>query len=167
MKSKKKEIKNEKNKKTKKKLLEAEAFTFVETLAVLAIGAIITAGSSMSATRLISLARKTAAKNQISQYSQALQSYFLDCGRFPTTEQGIDALWTKPDLYPVPENWKGPYLDRKPGKDPWGGNFDYISAESSALPSEVCENLPYVLLCYGADGKKGGSGEGEDIVSWE
>ena len=110
---------------------------------------------------------KNILKNQIEQYSQALQSYFLDCGRFPTSEQGIAALWSKPELYPVPEKWNGPYLNKRPGKDPWGGDFEYISAESSALPSEVCENLPYVLLCYGADKKKGGSGEGEDIVSWE
>lgn len=164
---KKKERKNEQKKKTKKISFEAEAFTFVETLAVLAIGAIIAAGSTVSATKLISLAKKTAAKNQISQYSQALQTYFLDCGRFPTTEQGISALWSKPELYPVPENWNGPYLNKRPGKDPWGGDFEYISAESSPLPSEVCENLPYVLLCYGADKAKGGSGEGEDIVSWE
>lgn len=163
---KRKEIKNER-KKTEKRSWKVDAFTFVETLAVLSIGAIIAAGSSVSASKLISFAKKTAAKNQIEQYSQALQSYFLDCGRFPTSEQGIAALWSKPELYPVPEKWNGPYLNKRPGKDPWGGDFEYISAESSALPSEVCENLPYVLLCYGADKKKGGSGEGEDIVSWE
>ena len=163
---KRKEIKNER-KKTEKRSWQVDAFTFVETLAVLSIGAIIAAGSSVSASKLISFAKKTAAKNQIEQYSQALQSYFLDCGRFPTSEQGIAALWSKPELYPVPEKWNGPYLNKRPGKDPWGGDFEYISAESSALPSEVCENLPYVLLCYGADGAKGGSGEGEDIVSWE
>lgn len=167
MKFKKKETKNAENKKTKKKMFWAEGFTFVETLAVLSIGAIIAAGSTVSATKLISLAKKTAAKNQIEQYSQAMQAYFLDCGRFPTSEQGISALWTKPELYPVPEGWNGPYLDRKPGKDPWGGDFEYISAESSALPSEVPANLPYVLLCYGADKARGGTGEGEDIVSWE
>lgn len=145
----------------------AEAFTFVETLAVLSIGAIIAAGSTVSATKLISMAKKTAARNQIEQYSAALQSYFLDCGRFPTSEQGLSALWTKPDLYPVPENWKGPYLERKPAKDPWNTDFEYISAESSALPAEVPENLPYVLLCWGADKARGGKGEGEDIVSWQ
>ena len=145
----------------------ADAFTFVETLAVLSIGAIIAAGSTVSATKLISFAKKTAARNQIEQYSAALQTYFLDCGRFPTSEQGLAALWTKPDLYPLPENWKGPYLERKPGKDPWGSDFEYISAESSAMPSEVPENLPYVLVCWGADKARGGSGEGEDIVSWQ
>ena len=145
----------------------SEGFTFVETLAVLAIGAVLSAGSIVSATRLISLAKKTAARSQIEQFSSALQAYFLDCGRFPTTEQGLSALWEKPVLYPVPENWEGPYLDRKPSADPWGTNFEYISAESSIMPSEVPENLPFVLMSYGADKKKGGEGEACDIVSWK
>ena len=151
----------------KKRRKLSEGFTFVETLAVLAIGAVLSAGSIVSATRLISLAKKTSARSQIEQFSSALQAYFLDCGRFPTTEQGLSALWEKPVLYPVPENWEGPYLDRKPSADPWGTNFEYISAESSIMPSEVPENLPFVLMSYGADKKKGGEGEACDIVSWK
>ena len=68
---------------------EAEGFTYVETVAVIAIGAVLTAGSVFSATKIISAARKTAARSQIAQYSSALQTYFLDCGRFPTSEQGL------------------------------------------------------------------------------
>lgn len=152
-----------------KKLKEkkSDGFTFVETLAVLAIGAVLTAGSMVSATKLISLGKRTSARSQINQFSSALQCYFLDCGRFPTSEQGLGALWEKPVLYPVPENWQGPYLDRKPGLDPWGGDFEYISTESSALPSSLPENLPFVLISYGADKKEGGQGEAGDIVSWE
>ena len=133
---------------------EAEGFTYVETVAVIAIGAVLTA-------------RKTAAKNQIEQFSCALQIYFLDCGRFPTTEQGLSALWEKPVFYPVPENWNGPYLDREPGNDPWGTDFKYLSAESSIMPSEVPENLPYVLISYGPDRKEGGEGGSDDICSWK
>ena len=143
-----------------------EAFTFVETLAVLAIMAVLTAGCTVSIARLVSTARKTSARNQIEQFGAALQTYFLDCGRFPTTEQGLNALWEKPVFYPVPEGWDGPYLERKPGKDPWGTDFEYISAESSPMPSEVPANLPYVLISYGADKTKGGSEGGDDIVSW-
>ncbi|MCR4580374.1 MAG: type II secretion system major pseudopilin GspG [Treponema sp.] len=151
----------------KKQKTRAEGFTFVETLAVLAIGAVLSAGSVVSATKLISMAKKTSARSQIDQFSSALQAYFLDCGRFPTSEQGLSALWERPVLYPVPENWQGPYLDREPGADPWGTNFEYISAESSLMPSEVPENLPFVLMSYGADKKKGGQGEACDIVSWK
>lgn len=145
----------------------AEGFTFIETMAVLAIGAVLSAGSIVSASRLVAMARKNSARNQISQFSSALQTYFLDRGRFPTTEQGIKALWEKPVLYPVPENWNGPYIDREPGKDPWGRDFEYISSESSSLPSEVPAGLPFVLISYGADGQIGGEGEGGDIVSWK
>ena len=143
------------------------AFTFVETLAVLAITAVLTAGCTVSVTKLIASAKKTCAKNQIEQFGSALQSYFIDCGHFPTTEQGLFALWEKPVLYPVPEDWDGPYLERRPAKDPWGTDFEYLSAESSPMPSEVPENLPYVLISYGADKEKGGKGNGTDIVSWE
>ena len=146
---------------------KSEGFTYVETVAVIAIGAILTAGSVFSASRLIAAARKTAARSQIDQYGSALQTYFLDCGRFPTTEQGLGALWKKPVLYPVPENWNGPYLEREPGNDPRGTNFKYLSAESSLMPSEVPENLPYVLISYGADGKEGGKGDESDICSWK
>lgn len=160
-----KEIKNEFSKtKTEK---SSEGFTFIETLAVLAIAAILSAGSLVSATKLIAIAKKTAAKSQISQYCSALQTYFIDCGCFPTTEQGLDALWEKPVFYPIPEKWNGPYLERKPSPDPWGTDFKYISSESSVMPSEVPENLPFVLFSYGADKKEGGEGENSDIVSWE
>ena len=146
---------------------KAEGFTYVETVAVIAIGAILTAGSIFSATKLISAAKRTAAKSQIEQFSCALQTYFLDCGRFPTTEQGLWALWEKPVFYPVPEDWKGPYLDREPAHDPWGTDFKYLSAESSAMPAEVPESLPFVLISYGSDGKEGGKGDADDICSWK
>ena len=146
---------------------ENSAFTFVETLAVLAITAALAAGCTVSVAKLVAAAKQTSARNQIEQYGAALQSYFLDCGKFPTSEQGLYALWEKPVLYPIPENWDGPYLERKPGKDPWGTDFEYISAESSVMPSEVPPNLPYVLICYGADKTKGGKESGRDIVSWE
>ena len=160
-----KEKKNEND--IKKHEKPNQAFTFVETLAVLAITAVLTAGCTVSIAKIVQLAKKTSARNQIEQFSAALQSYFLDCGCFPTTEQGLGALWEKPILYPIPENWDGPYVERKPGKDPWGTDFEYLSAQSSVMPSEVPENLPYVLISYGSDKQKGGKENGIDIVSWE
>lgn len=163
----------------KKESLEkrSEGFTYIETVVVIAIGAILTAGSLLSATKIISTARKTAARSQIEQFSSALQSYFLDCGRFPTTEQGLEALWEKPVLYPVPENWDGPYLNREPGNDPWGTDYKYLSSESSPMPSEVPEKLPFVLISFGPNGKEdwseggrnnsGKDGGSDDICSWK
>lgn len=142
-------------------------FTFVETVCVLTISAIFATSATVSASKLIQMAKKTAAKAQIQEYSSALQSYFLDCGRFPSTEQGLLALWEKPALYPTSDNWNGPYLERKLQKDPWGNDFEYYNTESSILPSDVPERLPFVLICYGADRKKGGEGNNSDILSWE
>lgn len=144
-----------------------EGFTFVETLGVLAIGAALTAGTTVSVSKLVATAKRTSAKNQIEEYSSALQSYFLDCGRFPTTEQGLNALWEKPEMYPVPDNWNGPYLEKKPALDPWGEKFGYISAESTPLPQQVNQNIPFVLYSYGPDKTEGGVGNNADICSWE
>jgi len=153
--------------KDRKKGKELEAYTYLETLLVLGVITILAAGATVSSSKILATARKTSAKMQIEQYKAALQTYFLDCGRFPTSEQGLRALWEKPVFYPIPDNWNGPYLDREPGADPWGTDFEYISAESSPLPSEVPKNLPFVLISYAADCKKGGEGKGEDIVSWK
>lgn len=144
-----------------------DGFTFIETLGVLAIGAVLTAGTTVSISKVIESAKRTSARNQIDTYFSAVQSYFLDCGRFPTTEQGLKALWEKPELYPVPENWNGPYLQRKPNSDPWNNDFIYLSAESSPLPSQVPKNMPFVIFSFGSDGKEGGIGNAADIRSWE
>ena len=157
----------------KEKLIEkrnckkSEGFTFVETMSVLAVGAILTTGSTVSGAKLIEKARQSAARNQIQQYHSALQSYFLDCGSYPTTEQGLQALWERPVEFPVPEEWNGPYLEREPSTDPWGTNFEYINAEDTTMPAEIPENLPFVLISYGADKTEGGDGNGKDICSWK
>lgn len=151
----------------KRNFKKSDGFTFIETMSVLAIGGILAAGTTISGTKLIEKARQTSAKNQIEQYSAALQSYFLDCGTFPTTEQGLFALWEKPDLYPIPEEWNGPYIERKPSPDPWGTDFEYINSEDSALSSEIPTHLPFVLISFGADKKEGGEGNAKDIYSWQ
>ena len=143
----------------------AGGFTFVETLAVLSITAVLAAGTTVSATKLISMAKQISAKNQVEQFYIAAQSYFLDCGRFPTTEQGLMALWEKPVIYPIPENWNGHYLNKKPGSDPWGNEYVYIGKESVNFPKGLSKNLPCVILSYGADGLPGG--KEKDVKSWE
>ncbi len=84
----------------------------------------------------------------------ALKFYELDNGRFPTTEQGLSALVTKPDIAPIPENWNGPYLDKEP-IDPWGRPYIYVS------PGE--HNINYDLYSKGADPDS----EEDDIKNWE
>jgi type II secretion system protein G len=87
----------------------------------------------------------------------ALDLYTHDTGSFPTTEQGLDALWQKPTSPPVPEKtWTGPYL-KYPPRDPWGNPYYY------RYPGETNQG-GYDLACHGGDGRSGGEGQDADIV---
>ena len=122
-----------KTKKTKKD----DGFSFAETIAVLAIMLILTAGVGFSAAGYVQKARRLSAESQIEVYRLALQSYYLDCGAYPTDEQGLEALWEKPVLYPVPAGWNGPYVDKEIQKDPWGNDFVYSTRRNRKLPFTV------------------------------
>jgi general secretion pathway protein G len=138
-----------------------KGFTFVETLAAISIGAILAAGAGLSAAKFIDSARKTAAKNQITVSQAALQSYYIDCGRFPSTQQGLGALWEKPILSPIPTEWRGPYVDSEITKDPWGNSYIYEERQNRE------GQLPFTIISFGADGREGGKGIDEDIFSWK
>lgn len=101
-------------------------------------------------------ARVSAAKTDISSLMQALKLYKLDNHRYPTTEQGLNALVAKPATGPSPANWK-PYLDKLPN-DPWGTPYQYLNP---GLKGEVD------VLSLGGDGKSGGEGFDADIGSWQ
>ena len=102
-------------------------------------------------------ARILAAKQDIATLMQALKLYRLDNQRYPTTEQGLQALIARPSNGPQPVNWKsGGYIDRL-NKDPWGNPYQYASPGTR---SEVD------IFSYGADGQLGGSGNDADIGSW-
>jgi general secretion pathway protein G len=90
----------------------------------------------------------------------ALDAYRLDNGRYPTTDQGIDALRSAPTVEPAPRNWRGPYLRREIPADPWGNPYQYVS------PGEFNPHS-YDRLSRGADGPPGGEGENADINSWD
>jgi len=101
-------------------------------------------------------ARQAAAKHDIATVMQSLKLYRLDNGRYPTNEQGLQALVTKPAAAPAPSNWK-PYLDKVP-KDPWGNTYQYLSP---GVHDEVD------VFSLGADGQPGGTGADLDIGSWQ
>jgi general secretion pathway protein G len=101
-------------------------------------------------------ARITAARHDIAAVMQALKLYRLDNGRYPTTEQGLAALVTRPQSQPAPSNWKQ-YLDRVP-KDPWGNAYQYLNP---GLRGEID------VFTLGADSQPGGSGSDADIGSWD
>ena len=101
-------------------------------------------------------ARQAAAKHDIATIMQSLKLYHLDNGRYPTNDQGLQALVAKPSSAPVPPNWK-PYLDKVP-KDPWGNTYEYLSP---GVHGEID------VFSLGADGQPGGTGADLDIGSWQ
>jgi general secretion pathway protein G len=136
-----------------------KGFTFIETIVSISIILILSAVVGFSAFKYVERARTASCRNQMDVFRLSLQSYYLDCGQYPSEAQGLSALWEKPILSPVPQSWDGPYIDRKIPKDPW--NNDYIYKN----PGE--NNLPFSIMTYGADGKTGGEGANADIHSWD
>lgn len=108
----------------------------------------------------VSQAKSETARTQIELFSVSLDNYRLDNGRYPTSEQGLEALRTKPTREPVPDNWRGPYLRKDVPLDPWGQPYVYKSP-GDENPSS------YDLYTLGRDGQPGGEDEDADIVSWE
>jgi general secretion pathway protein G len=99
-------------------------------------------------------AKADAAKIEIGQIGQALDLYKLEVGRYPTTQEGLQALVQGPS---GASSWNGPYWKKSTlPKDPWGNEYKYTSPGQSN---------PYEILSYGADGKEGGEGPGKDISS--
>lgn len=131
----------------------------MEILIVIAIILILTSTVGFVGYRYIDRARQVTARSQIETLSLALQAYALDCARYPTQEQGLEALWTKPVLEPVPSGWVGPYVDKKVPGDPWGRGYEYT------IPGP--NDLPCGVRSLGADGREGGDGNDRDVSSWE
>ncbi|MDD5058213.1 MAG: type II secretion system major pseudopilin GspG [Sideroxydans sp.] len=133
-------------------------FTLIEIMVVIVIIGVLAALIVPKVMSRPDEARATAARTDIASIVQALNLYKLDNHRYPTTEQGLQALVTKPTIAPVPENWKGNgYLERVP-KDAWGHPYQYLQP---GLHGDVD------VMSYGADGEKGGEGSDADIGSWD
>lgn len=133
-------------------------FTLIEVMVVIVILGVLAAIVVPSLMSRPDEARVVAARQEISTVMQALKLYRLDNGRYPSTEQGLQALVTKPATSPAPRNWKqGGYLERLP-RDPWGNAYQYLSP---GLKGEID------VFSYAADGKAGGAGLDADIGSWD
>lgn len=141
------------------KIKKEDGWTFMETLIVLAIILILTTTVGFVAINSLEKARVAAAKTQIESFSTAIEAYYMDCGNYPSVEQGFAALRKKPEISPVSDNWSGPYLYKDAPKDPWGYDYEYL------LPGP--DGSPYGLRSFGADGIEGGEGKNADITSWE
>ena len=138
-------------------LLRNAGFTLIEIMVVIVILGILAALVVPKVMSRPDEARVVAAKQDISSLAQALKLYRLDNKRYPTTEQGLQALVSKPSLTPVPDNWKaGGYVERLP-LDPWGKPYQYLSP---GLHGEID------IFSFGADGTPGGEGFDADIGNW-
>lgn len=134
-------------------------FTLIEIMVVITILGILAALIVPKVVGRTDDARIAAARQDIASVMQALKLYRLDNGRYPTTEQGLQALISKPATEPVPMNWKqGGYLERNSvPKDPWGHPYQYLNP---GLRGEID------VFSFGADGQSGGQNTDADIGSW-
>ena len=133
-------------------------FTLIEVMVVIAILGILAALIVPKIMSRPDEARRVAARQDIATITQALKLYRLDNGRYPSQDQGLQALVKKSDTEPVPNNWKeGGYLERLPN-DPWGTPYQYLNPGAH---DEID------VFSYGADKKPGGEGNDADIGSWQ
>ena len=131
-------------------------FTLIELMVVLVIIGVLAALIVPNVLERADDARVTAAKTDVNNLMQALKLYRLDNQRYPTAEQGLQALLVKPTSGPMPANWKT-YLDQLPN-DPWGKPYLFLNP---GIKGEVD------VLSFGADGQAGGEGKNADVGSWQ
>ncbi|HEY3308385.1 MAG TPA: type II secretion system major pseudopilin GspG [Desulfuromonadaceae bacterium] len=143
-----------------KQINDKRGFTLIEIMVVIVILALLAALVAPKLMGRTDDAKIGTTKTQIKQIETALKLYKLDNGVFPGTEQGLNALITKPTVGVIPKNYKeGGYLESKQvPKDGWGNEFIYVSPG---------EHGDYDLASYGADGVKGGEGKNSDLNSWD
>ena len=131
-------------------------FTLIELMVVMVIIGVLAALIVPNVLERADEARTTAARTDVNNLMQALKLYKLDNQAYPTTEQGLQALVSKPTTGPTPSNWK-PYLDKLPN-DPWGRPYQYLNP---GVKGEID------VMSFGADGKPGGEGKNADVGSWQ
>jgi general secretion pathway protein G len=137
------------------KMRNRDGFTLIELLVVMVIIGLLAALVGPRFIRQEEKAKIKAAKAQIELLGTALDTFRLDVGRYPSTQEGLEALRTKPGGL---ERWDGPYLKKDLPLDPWGKAYTYKSPG---------EHGAFDIVSYGADGAPGGEEDNRDITSWE
>jgi len=128
-------------------------FTLLELLVVLLIIGLLAAFVGPKYFAQIGKSQAQVARAQIEAFDKALDQYRIDVGQFPTTEQGLAALFTQPANV---GGWRGPYLKKAAPADPWGKAYVYKNPSSAV-------NRDYDIISYGKDGKEGGAGDDADV----
>lgn len=135
-------------------------FTLIELMVVIVILSVLAVWVAPKIMGRPDQAKQVKASVDMQGYETALKLYKLDNGSYPTTEQGLEALVTKPDSGKLAKNWRsGGYIDKgKIAKDPWGNEFLYLSPGVHG---------DFDITSYGADGEPGGEEYDKDINNWE
>lgn len=129
-------------------------FTLLELLIALLIVGLLVGVVAQNLFGNVSKAERTAARDQIDSLGKALDTYRLDMGHFPTTEQGLAVLNKAPA---GTARWKGPYLKKDVPLDPWSNPYQYKAPGTNGQP--------YEIRSFGRDGRSGGKDEDEDITN--
>jgi general secretion pathway protein G len=139
----------------KRSRLRSQAgITLIELLVVMVIIALFATIVGTRVGRNVDKAKQVAAKSQLVEYETALDQFKLDVGRYPSNEEGLQALRIRPANA---QNWDGPYLKKDLPPDPWGRPYVY------RFPGMHGD---FDLMSLGADGQEGGDGDNSDIVNW-
>lgn len=135
---------------------QQQGFTLIELLVVLVILGLL---ASLAGPRIINYlggAKSDTARLQIEEFGASLDLFKLETGRYPSSQEGLQALVQAPSGL---TGWNGPYLKKKTvPKDPWGNEYHYVAPGQHGL---------YDLSSLGADNREGGEGENKDINGWE
>ena len=135
--------------------IRERGITLIELLVVMVIIALFATLVGGKLLKSVDKARQVQAREQIAQFESVLDAFRLDVGRYPTTEEGLQALQVKPSNA---ENWDGPYLKKEVPPDPWGHPYVYhCPGQHGDLD----------LVSLGADGQEGGEGIAADLVNWK
>lgn len=131
-------------------------FTLIELLVVLVILGLLASVTGPRVMKYLGDSKTKTSRLQVEDFAAAVDLYHLDIGRYPSTEQGLQALVEQPGGV---DTWNGPYLKKRNiPKDPWGYDYHY------EYPSD---NGEYALFSLGSDNSQGGEGEAQDINGWE
>ncbi|MDM4766422.1 type II secretion system major pseudopilin GspG [Pelomonas sp. SE-A7] len=134
----------------------SQGFTLIEVMVVMVIIGVMATMVTVAVMGRAAEAKVTAARADVASLMQALKMYKLDNNRYPTSEQGLEALVRKPSIGPIPPNWK-PYIEKLP-VDPWKSAYQYANP---GIKGEID------VYSFGADQKAGGEGDDADIGSWQ
>ena len=130
-------------------------FTLIELLVVLVILGLLASIAGPKVMNYLGGAKSDSAKLQVEEFGASLDLFKLETGRYPTSQEGLQALVQAPSGL---TGWNGPYLKKKAvPKDPWGNEYRYVSPG---------QHGPYDLSSLGADNRDGGDGENKDLTSW-